>query len=259
MSSSLDPEARPVPIPEGAAIDAAAPGPPSGRLWIGAAAAGLAAGFTAWSIGEGLLEVYDGRLHPPLPAFPPPSVTYGIWAAQKEVASLTAASLGAVLGLGLGLVGGLARKSISSAVLGGLAGLLLGGAAGGGAAFGLLSVYFAHYNPRTDDLMLSLLTHAGPAAAIGAASGVALGIGLRGRVGLAVLGGLLGAIGGTVLYEVIGALAMPSARTSAPMAAASGTRLLLPLFIAVPAALGAAWAVLNPPTRRTKPKASPEV
>jgi hypothetical protein len=170
---------------------------------------------------------------------------------------LTAASLGATLGLGLGLVGGLARGSIASAIRGGLAGLLLGGVAGGGAAMGLLSIYYANYDPRTEDLLLSLATHAGPAAAIGAATGAALGLGLRGRVIQALAGGMLGAIGGAVLYEIIGALALPFARTGAPMAAAMGPRLLLPLLIAVPAALGAAWAVLNPPTRRTKAKAPP--
>ncbi|MBX6316051.1 MAG: hypothetical protein IRY99_24530, partial [Isosphaeraceae bacterium] len=58
MSSSLDPEVRPTPIPEGAVINAAADGPPAGRLWIGAVGAGLAAGLVAWSVGEGLLVAY---------------------------------------------------------------------------------------------------------------------------------------------------------------------------------------------------------
>lgn len=257
MSSSSGPEARPVPVPEGDAVNAALVPHPSGGLRLWAAGAALVAGVAAWLVGEGLLIAYHGRLHPPMPAFPPPSVTFGIWAAEKEVAALAAAALGALLGLALGLAGGLARRSAGSAVRGGLAGFLFGAAAGFGAAFGLVGVYQANYNPRTEDLLLSLVTHAGIAAAIGAVAGAALGLGLRFRVGAALVGGLLGALGGAVLYELIGALALPAARTGAPMAAAMGPRLILPVLIAVPAALGAAWAVLNPATRKPDPKTPP--
>jgi hypothetical protein len=211
MSSALDPEIprdrdpgrdEVGPLANGTAVDL-----PAARLWAWAVGAGLVAGLAGWLVGEGILAAYYDALHPALGAFPPPSVRLGVIQAEKEVAILTFTALGAFLGLALGVAGGVVRRSVVAAGWAGLAGLILGGVATGGAAVGLVSLYWAYQNPLDDSLLVPLLTHAGVAAAAGAAGGLALGIGLRGWVGWTFQGGLLGAAAGASLYELVGVLA----------------------------------------------------
>jgi hypothetical protein len=152
--------------------------------------------------------------------------------------------LGAALGLGLGLAGGLARRSAGAALGAGGLGLALAAAAGACAAAGLVPYYLAHVNRDADDLLLPLLIHAGCWAPIGAAAGLAYGVGMRGVRGAlaALLCGLLGALIGTLVFEVIAPFAFPLAKTSEPISASWGSRLLARLSIALFTAAGAALA-----------------
>jgi hypothetical protein len=94
------------------------------------------------------------------------------------------------------------------------------------------------------DLAASLLLHAGLWAGIGAAGGLALGLGLAGRLRTwqSALGGLLGAIGGGLVFDFMGAFAFPLEERGLPTSSTARTRLLAQLFVAVLAAAGAAWA-----------------
>jgi hypothetical protein len=152
------------------------------RLWTWAVGAGLVAGLAAWFVGERLLVAYHGELTPTGGGIPKPEVGLALIAAKKLVATLTFLTLGATLGLALGIAGGCARWCLTAAGRAGLAGLVLGGVAASGAALVLLPVYFAHHDPLDDSLVLPLMTHAGVAASIGAAGGLALGLGLVGPV-----------------------------------------------------------------------------
>ena len=108
-----------------------------------------------------------------------------------------------VLGLALGVAGGLARRAPVAAIAAGVTGLVLGGAAGAGTTMVLLPYYHAARAALSDedyneDLALALRTHGGIWIAIGAAAGLALGIGLGNwtRMARAVIGGILGAVSG---------------------------------------------------------------
>jgi hypothetical protein len=94
----------------------------------------------------------------------------------------------------------------------------------------------------------SLLVHGLPWAAVGAAGGLAFGIGLggRARAGRALLGGLLGAVAGAFLFEMIGAMALPGSKTVEPIAATWGIRLLAQCLAVIPSATGVAALVPDP-------------
>ena len=107
---------------------------------------------------------------------------------QDQVATMSYGVLGALLGLTLGAAGGMARRSAGAAIRAALIGLVLGAAAGIGATFLLLSLYHTlHADPTpenaTQELYLALATHGGIWMAIGAAAGVALGLGSGRRAG----------------------------------------------------------------------------
>jgi hypothetical protein len=112
----------------------------------------------------------------------------------------------------------------------------------------LIPVFFRNVDDQAADLILPLLTHGGMWCPIGAAAGLAFGVGLggRGRAPRAALGGLLGAGVGTMVYEAAGALLFPLAKTVLPISLSAGARLLAHLAVAVPAALCAAVASQAP-------------
>jgi hypothetical protein len=91
-------------------------------------------------------------------------------------------------------------------------------------------------------LLLPLLVHGGVWSAIGLAAGSAFGAGLggRGRILHAALGGLSGAIAATLVIEVASALAFPLAKAHRPVSEAPGARLLACLGVASFVAAGAA-------------------
>jgi hypothetical protein len=96
--------------------------------------------------------------------------------------------------------------------------------------------------------------HGGIWAAVGAAAGLAFGLGLggRGRWARGALGGLLGGVAATMVYELVGALAFPIDKTSQPVSATVVTRFFAQFAVAVLAAAGAALGVDGAP-RRARP------
>lgn len=92
---------------------------------------------------------------------------------------------------------------------------------------------------------MPLLTVGAIATAVGAAAGLAFGIGLGGRErwGKALVGGLIGAALGTAAYELVGAMAFPTAKTELPISHERLTRAMLHISVAVLASAGAALAL----------------
>lgn len=218
------------------------------RLWLWALAAGVAAGLAAWLAGE----LVHG-------AYAPPSHLYGVLeksaelrrehsSAQLKNATLAFGLLGAILGLFLGAAGGMARRAAGAGVLAGLVGLAAGAAAGAGMALALVPIFDRNVLLASDSLLFPLLIHGGIWGLLGAAGGLAFGLGLgvdKASVVRGVLGGTAGALLGTVVYELLGVMLTPLAETSRPLSITPATRLLARICVTALAALGAAWAVRN--------------
>jgi hypothetical protein len=177
--------------------------------------------------------------------------------AATRNAGLALGLTGAAAGLALGLAAGLARRSARAGAAAALLGLVMGAAAGAGATLAAvpLATRVRDRDPgsMSAEMTSSLLVHGLPWAAVGAAGGLAFGIGIGGRdwAGRGLLGGLLGAVAGALLYEVIGALALPGTKTIDPIAASWGTRLLAQLLAVIPAAAGVAALVPDRADRRS--------
>jgi hypothetical protein len=178
--------------------------------------------------------------------------------ATKEAAATTTSSrlhavFGGLLALFLGWVGGWARGSVRAALVAGLVGAGAGAAAGALAPYLVLPAYARYRQMYGGDLAASLVLHGTLWAGIGAAGGLALGLGMGGRLRTwhAALGGLFGAIGGALLFDLLGALFFPLDETGLPMSSSTRTRLLARLTVAVVAAAAAAWsAARRPATER---------
>jgi hypothetical protein len=95
--------------------------------------------------------------------------------------------------------------------------------------------------PKTN-LLLAMALHGGIWAAVGAAGGLALGLGwaAKGRIARATAGGLFGAALATVLFELVGGLAFPLDATTRPIALTGTTRLLARILVTTLAAVCAA-------------------
>jgi len=168
--------------------------------------------------------------------------------AVRERAAAAYGLLGVLLGVGLGLTGGWTSGSVRSGLIGALVGGVAGGVAGAALSAVFVPIFFRFQDPETDAATLGLLllffTHAAIFAGIGAASGLALGWGLgdRGTIGQALIGGLLGAVIGTFAFEVINSLLYPMVRTYEPVPMEPTPRVLLHLCVAVGTAVLAGWA-----------------
>jgi hypothetical protein len=162
--------------------------------------------------------------------------------------------LGAALGLVLGLVGGLSRRSMGGAVLGTLVGLAAGTAAGALSTRALIPVYDNTIQLNT--MVYPVLVHAGIWGSIGAAAGLAFGLGRRERNAAlqGLVGGLLGGIAATFLFDTLGILAFPLSQTERPVSGTTATRLLARVLVGLSVAAG---ALLSARPLRTAPAASP--
>lgn len=196
------------------------------RTWVLALAAGLAAGVLAWGIGEAVIVPETGivsgggmKVPPSVDGTRNGTVSFGV--------------LGAVLGFALGLAGGLIRRSFLWACLAAVAGLLLGGGAGVVTAQSLVPVYYEHQ--RANDLTYSLTMHGGILAAVGAATGLAFGIGLGGwgRMIRVTVAGAGAAALAAVIYEFAGGILFPTAQTDHPVSLTWQTRLVARLLVTV--------------------------
>jgi hypothetical protein len=224
------------------------------RLSTWALGAGVLAGLVSWLGGEACRDL----IKPPRHAVNSKGLVLRITDRREEAAAdaknagLAFVLLGAALGGGLGMAGGFARRSARAASSAGLVGLVAGAVAAGGMSLALLPSYNAYKQRHPDeafrDLVLPLLVHAGIWSAAGAAGGLAFGLGLgeRGALHRAALGGLVGAAIGAMAYELIGAAAFPAAKTAQFVSATWETRLLARLAVTVLAAAGTVLGLTLP-------------
>jgi len=165
------------------------------------------------------------------------------------------ALLGAILSLILGVTAGcvLGRFSIPRVLAAGLAGVVLGASFGAASSYALTPIYF--HRMGTADVTLSLLIHLGIWTAVGAASGVAFGVGSGSRDVLvrSLVGGITGAALGTLLFDISGAF-LPLARTERPLSEEAGTRLAANIVLCLCVASGIV-VVASQKTRVTANKA----
>jgi len=230
----------------------------SGAVQLWALGAGAAAALVSWLLIEATLDSFKPRGT----ATRFMSSTYLIPGSQERATAVTRNAvlalglMGGTVGIALGLAGGLARRSTRGAGVAAVVGLVLGAAAGAGSA--LTAVPLASHIRERDpgnmstEMASSLLVHGLPWGVIGAVGGLvfALGLGSRGRAVRGLLGGLLGALAGAFLYEIIGALTLPGARISQPVAATWGIRLLAQLLAVILLGAGVAALVSDSAQRR---------
>ena len=239
----------------------------NGRRLIVTLLAGIVAGLVAWLGGELCLDVIKPPFHPMNSRGMMLKVTYPNEeaAADAKNAGLAFVILGAALGAGLGLAGGVVHRSRRAALKAGLLGLLMGAAAGALVSLAVLPPYNAYKARNADealrDLVTPLLVHMAIWSSIGAASGLAFGLGLgeRFRLPVIVQAALAGAALGAVIYELVGALAFPTAQTARFVSTTWQTRLFARLAVSVLTAAAAALAAKAPGPLDKRPPISSQV
>lgn len=232
--------------------------PAASRAWLITVLAGLLAGALAAGLGEQfheffspdvrLVELQGNKMMQP--------TRETRLAATFKNGALDNAELGALMGLAMGLAGGLIRRSIGGAVVAALVGLVLGSLLGAVMPAVLFPIYYAarQYSATTEpDLLISLLMHGGIWACLGAAGGLsfALGLGPRGRLGRAVLGGLLGAFVAALLYEALCAVMFPLAGAGDPIPQSWEPRVFSRMLVPVLSALAVGLFTLEPAKSKT--------
>jgi hypothetical protein len=219
------------------------------RTWL-TITAGLIAGGIAWLGGEACHDLIMPARHPVnsrgiilYRTFPREEVR-----ADTMNAGLAFIILGSSLGAALGVAGGLVRRSVQAAIRAGLIGLASGAGAAGGASVVLLPLYNAYKERNPDeavqDLLYPLLIHAGIWSTVGGVAGFAFahGLGAGRRTPIIIQGAFAGAALGALGFEIIGALAVPAARTAQFVSTTWQTRLFARLAVTVLTAAGAAFA-----------------
>jgi hypothetical protein len=226
-------------------------------------AAGVVAGLAAWLGGEVCRDLIKARRH----AVNSKGIILNVVSprdqdlADARNAGLAFAWLGAVLGACLGAAGGLARRSGRAAMSAAFFGSVVGAVACAALSLAFLPLYdaYRHRNPdeASRDLIFPLLVHAGVWSAAGAAGGAAFGLGMgkRGSMSRAVLGGLVGAAIAAAVYELIGVVAFPDAGTTRFVSLTWPTRLLARLAVGTLTGAGIAIAVAAPRERPVTPAA----
>jgi hypothetical protein len=165
------------------------------------------------------------------------------------------AFLGSMQALILGViaVGLEGRFSTRRVLTAGFAGIVLGASFGAASSYGLTPLYFRHL--ETADVTRSLLIHLGIWTTVGAASGIAFGVGSGSRDVLvrSLVGGITGAALGTLLFDICGAL-LPLAHTERPLSPEAGTRLAASIVLSLCVTIGIA-VVASQKTRVTSKSA----
>jgi hypothetical protein len=187
------------------------------------------------------------------------STPQGRQAAEDASAVRFQALFGGLLGLALGLAGGWSRRNLHRATLAGLIGASSGTLIA--ATIARLSLPFYHTLQRSvsNDLIASLALHASVYAAAGAAGGFALGLGLglgRDRWATAAVAGALSAAIGAAAFEVLGAVLLATSETGHPLASTATARLLAPLLVSGPFAIGVAGSLGDTAGSSLSPAAS---
>jgi hypothetical protein len=259
----------PPPAPAAAPAHRPARAQAAAGMWLTALGAALLAGAVSGLIGERTHKHFQ----PPAEvaeALNPGSLNTVLLNLETSKAhgrngAVVYGTLGGLLGLGLGLAGGLARRSITGAIAGGIVGLILGAVAGALPSFAVMPWiwYNRHDNADASSLLVPILVHGGLWCALGAAAGLAYGLGRTGLnpAGLlkSAIGGLVGAALGVVVYDAIGFGLFPLSRTDESFAASITTRMLAHLCVAVFVALGTVLMGTSqyhptPPTAPSNPR-----
>ena len=212
----------------------------SPRVWTGVLLGALLAAVGAWLVGESKkLDVTPAKAWYKTQGGEVLGETYETrLVAANKTASRVNGVYGALLGLALGLAGGLAAGRPGSAGVAAGVGLIAAAAVGAVAPLVVVPLYNRLAGVHMEDLAPAILMHCALWAPIGAAAGLALGVGLgeRWRSLRVALGGALGVVVGVGVYELLGALAFPVAKTHEPTAMEALPRLLMFLLTALPAA-----------------------
>jgi hypothetical protein len=231
--------------PEGISSSAVNSGTGVGsREWTITLAAGLIAGALAWAAAETALipEIATSSkgghagLSPAAIGTRNALVSFGI--------------LGGALGLLSGLAGGWIARSVSWASIAAVCGLLLGTAIGLGTAWLIVPVYYQTL--RANNVGVSLMVHGATWGAIGAAAGLAFGIGLgaKARAVRVLFGGAGGALIAMVVYDLAGVILFPMAMTDRPVSTTWESRLLARVLVSLLVAAGslviARWPRTSP-------------
>jgi hypothetical protein len=212
------------------------------RLLAMALVAGLLAGVATWLVGETILEAHRQVLSPRVQRDVDVEAARRFARAHLTTSLYAFTTLGAFLGLSLGLAGGLARRSASAGARAALVGCVVGSIAGVSISLLVLPNFFKTHDPQSQDLVLPLLTLGSICSSVGAAGGLAFGIGLGGRAHWlkSLVGGLVGAALATVVYEFVGAIAFPADKTELPISQTYATRAMLHVLVASLTAVGSA-------------------
>ncbi len=233
----------------------AASGPAPGAahpplLWAWALGAALVAGLMSWYIGERTLDSFKPSLAASQNRFDPGPMRREMAVTVPRNVAIAYGTLGALLGFTMGLAGGMARRSAGIGLAAALGGALLGTVAGAALSFALVPYFMASFDPTQPTLMKMILTRGGIWAAIGAAAGLAFGLGSGHRWHLVrvLLGGFLGAIAGTIAFEVSNALIDPLGKNDQTIPTTLLARLLAYLCVAVGVAVGIALTARDPRT-----------
>jgi hypothetical protein len=217
------------------------------RAWCFALIAGVVAGLAGWLGGEAVVDHFaaEGK----------PINVYGTMVSQPSLASIRAAELkngmlafailGGAVGAFLGLAGGLARGRVRSALLAAAIGLGLGVAAAVATTWAAGLAYQRWFDAVAENLVATLLFHGVIWSSIGAAGGLAFGIGLGGwgYSARGLLGGFLGGWLGTLLFELTGSVAFPMDRTFQPISISWGSRLTARLAVVLCVTIGTVLAL----------------
>jgi hypothetical protein len=261
------PEPAPVPVPVPPADVTPLGGPRGGRgpsagLWSAALVAALVAAFSSWGAGEATYRTYQPSEAAAAQSYRFKELNEQTAIANARNGAIVFGTLGGLLGLALGLAGGLSRLSVPGALAGAAAGLVLGAAAGALPAFGIMPWQWMHrHDDPTSTTLVPILIHVGLWCGLGAAAGLAFGLGRVGPKAAALVvgafGGLAGALAGTVVHELVAALAFPMDRTDEPFAPTALTRLLPHLCVALFTAAGAVLTAGSLDRTGRKPLAGP--
>jgi hypothetical protein len=208
---------------------------------VTALGAALLAGYLAWGVGEKMYAYYRPSKAAYRGRYDFSALNREQAIADQKNAMIAFGSFGALLAMLMGAAGGLARRSVTTVSGATLAGLLSGGIGGGLAAYGLTPLFVRFYSDYNPLLLLPVIVRGGICAVIGAAAGLAFGLGKSGRAGGlgSVTGGLLGSILGIVAFESLNALLFPMDRNDKAIPSTIIARLLCYLCVAVGVAAGA--------------------
>jgi hypothetical protein len=209
-------------------------------VWVFAAAVG--AGLLSWGFGEKVYRAFAPPANVQVNRYEFATLNRAQGIADQKNAALAFGAFGTLLGLLIGAAGGLSPRSVPAVAGAMLAGLLLGGAGGAGAAYELTPVFRQYYNDVNPSLLLPVVVRGGTCAAIGLATGLALGLGWgggRSSILRAVAGGGCGGLLGIIVFEVLNGVLFPMERNDNIITSSGVTRLLCYLCAALGIALGA--------------------